>query len=100
MCLVSNDQQVTNEQLYQEMQNYQEDEGSGEEEEKEVTAISTLEVWNHVHTLLSSVYMEYLILHVPLPRVNPTFEGEHRWETEGKEGARQGEKTKVIPSIV
>ena len=78
MCLVSNDQQVTNEQLYQEMQNYQEDEGSGEEEEKEVTAISTLEVWNHVHTLLSSVYMEYLILHVPLPRVNPTFEGEHR----------------------
>ena len=38
--------QVTNEQLYQEMQNFQEDEESGEEEEKEkvVTAVSTLEV--------------------------------------------------------
>ena len=36
--------QVTNEQLYQEMQNFQEDEESGEEEEKAVTAVSTLEV--------------------------------------------------------
>ena len=39
----SNDHQVTNEQLYQEMQNYQEDEESGEEEE--VVPASALEVW-------------------------------------------------------
>ena len=39
---------MTNEQLYQEMQNYQEDEGSGEEEEKEVTAVPALEVWGQI----------------------------------------------------
>ena len=35
---------MTNEQLYEEMQNYQEEEESGEEEEKEVAPQSAFEV--------------------------------------------------------
>ena len=40
---------MTNEQLYEEMQNYQEEEESGEEEEKEVAPPSAFEVTFSLH---------------------------------------------------
>ena len=44
---------MTNEQLYQEMQNYQEDLESGEEEVTEVSSLEVLvHVWKCIHTLL------------------------------------------------
>ena len=77
---------MTNEQLYQEMQNYEEDEESGEEEEKEVTAVSALEVSvgadlltcpicrDHMHT---PIFLPYFIFHILWPQVEAIFEGEH-----------------------
>ena len=80
---------MTNEQLIQEMQNYQEDEESGEEEEKEVTAVSALEVCvgaNHpplqfgsgiTPMFLPSIWsILYSIFRCH--KLSPTFEGEHR----------------------
>ena len=44
---------MTNEQLYEEMQNYQEEEESGEEEEKEVAPPSAFEVTLSLHRWIS-----------------------------------------------
>ena len=45
---------MTNEQLYQEMQNYQEDLESGEEEVTEVSSLEVLHVWKY---MCGNVYM-------------------------------------------